>query len=146
MTIVDLLERLVGGGTISPLAPVLGPEQKTWPCHPLFSIVHDGQYDTNYGASHIISPLRPTCMEVSTKLHGSKLTSIEISMEVDGSGFTSIEYMELSTVGRSQIFHWFNQLQLPRIYSVEAFMRFYIPLHTSIYFHEYHKLPAASTT
>ena len=41
-------------------------------------------------------------------------------------------------------FHCFHQLHLPLIYSMEASMSFHIPLHTSIYFHEYHKLPPVS--
>ena len=32
----------------------------------------------------------------------------------------------------------------PRTYSMEASMSFHIPLHTSTYIREYHKLPAAS--
>ena len=52
---------------------------------------------------------------------------------------------EASTIGESGSLHCCHQLQLPRIYSVEASMSFHIPLHTSTYFHEYHKLPAAST-
>ena len=35
--------------------------------------------------------------------------------------------------------------QLPRIYSVEVSMSFHMPLHTFTYFHEYHKVGAAST-
>ena len=53
--------------------------------------------------------------------------------------------MDFSTVGGSGSFHCFHQLQLPRIYSMEASMRFHIPLQTSTYFTEYHKLPAACT-
>ena len=53
--------------------------------------------------------------------------------------------MELSPVNGSGSFYCFHQLQLPQIFCVEAYMRFHIPLHTSTYFHEYHKLPAAST-
>ena len=64
------------------------------------------------------------------------LLSVEVlaSMEIYGS----------STVGGSVSFHGFHQIQLPRIYSVEASVSLHIPLHTSIHFHEYHKPPAAS--
>ena len=48
----------------------------------------------------------------------------------------------VSTVGGSGSF---DQLQLLRVDSVEASNAFYIPLHTSTYFHEYHKLPGVST-
>ena len=54
--------------------------------------------------------------------------------------------VEVSTAGGSGSFRCFHQLQLPRIYSVEASMRIHIPLLTYIYLHEYHKFPAAFTT
>ena len=47
--------------------------------------------------------------------------------------------MEFSTVGGGGSFHCFHQLHLTRIKCLEASMSFHIPLHTSIYFHEYHK-------
>ena len=84
----------------------------------------------------------------------NSLASMEISIEVGGSRLIYFhgsswklpwKYMEVSTVGGIGSFDCFHQLQLPRIYSVEASMSFHVPPHTSTYFHEYHKLPAAST-
>ena len=39
---------LVGGGTLSPLAPVLGPEHKNWLCHPLPLLFMADQYDAKH--------------------------------------------------------------------------------------------------
>ena len=71
-------------------------------------------------------------------------TSMETSVEVGGNIFTW-EYMETSIVCGTGRFHCFNQLQLPRICSVEASMSFHLPLYISIYFHEYHKRPPTCT-
>ena len=38
---------MIGRDTFSVLAPVLGPQQKKWICHPS-STVHGGQHDTKY--------------------------------------------------------------------------------------------------
>ena len=75
-------------------------------------------------------------------------------MEVGGSRFSSMEVSgsfhrntcKLPLSVEVEASHCFRQLPLARMHSVEASMSFHIPLHTSIYFHEYHKLPAAPTT
>ena len=83
---------------------------------------------------------RFTCMKISKQVSGSIFTFMEV-----GASFKGPKCMKASNVGGSGCFHCFHQLQLPRICSVEASMRLHIPLHTSIYFREYHKPPAAST-
>ena len=108
-------------------------------------------------------------METSLEVGGSRFTSMEIprklvqvdllpwklvkaSMEVRGIFYCRWKWKLplLPSMAASMnifrgSFHCFHQLHLPLIYSMEASMSFHIPLHTSIYFHEYHKLPAAST-
>ena len=48
LAIIDLFEGLVGGGTLSPLAPVLGPEPFFFLAMSPSPTVHGGQYDTKY--------------------------------------------------------------------------------------------------
>ena len=62
------------------------------------------------------------------------------SLEVD----ELVDLLPWKLVEAEVSINYFHQLQLPRPYSVEASKSFHTPLHTSIYFYEFHKLPVAS--
>ena len=103
---------------------------------------------------HIISFFRSTSIRkfplTSMEVGGSRFTFMEvggiifISMEVRGCFHGKTWRSPLSVEVEASIAS-INLLQFPRICSVEASMRFYVPLHRSTYFHEYHNLPAPST-
>ena len=85
--------------------------------------------------------IRSTSLDVSTNFQRS---SMEVKKEVDLLPWKlSDASMEVHGSGS---FHRFHQVQLQGIYSVTTSTSVLIPLHTSTYFHECHKLPAASTS